>query len=432
MKIKFLSILIACGFALQQSHAQQNSLTVEQAVGLSLSTHPSLAQARANIRVAESRVSQAGLPLKPEVMAEAGYTRLDPVSEFVLPGLGALPVFTPNNFDAHIGVRSTLYDFGKTAASVEATRARAKSSTDVLELTKTQLAVQTQRVFYAILLIQKSIPVQEEQIAALNEHLRVTQKRMETGSATNFDVLTTQVRIASAENQLVDLKNQLERQEADFRRLLGMTSDAPIRLSGDFLHPAHAGLVIDSLKAAAVQQRLESVMARDAESAAALQKRSVSLGNVPSLKAAVTYGFKNGFEPNFDVLRGNWVATLVVQVPVYDGGRTGYQEEEAEAAMIAEQARRNDVEGQIRSDVEQAAADVRAADAKVQISEVQLAQAHEAVTIARMRYETGSVTNLDLLDAETAETVARHTRLQALYKYVLSTVELDRAEGRRY
>jgi outer membrane protein TolC len=66
---------------------------------------------------------------------------------------------------------------------------------------------------------------------------------------------------------------------------------------------------------------------------------------------------------------------------------------------------------------------------KVQISEVQLQQAHEAVSIARTRYETGSVTNLDLLDAETAESSARLMNLQALYRFVISKYELSRAVG---
>ena len=60
---------------------------------------------------------------------------------------------------------------------------------------------------------------------------------------------------------------------------------------------------------------------------------------------------------------------------------------------------------------------------------MQLQQAREAVDIAVKRYDTGSVTNLDVLDAETARTVAEFARLQALYKYVMSTVELGRALG---
>jgi outer membrane protein TolC len=150
---------------------------------------------------------------------------------------------------------------------------------------------------------------------------------------------------------------------------------------------------------------------------------------MPTLKVSLVYGLKNGYEPNIYPLRGNWVWGAQAQVPIFDGGRVRYQEEEAQATVQAEQAHGRDVEQQIRSDVEQVVADVQAAVSKVQISEVQLRQAHEAVAIARTQYETGSITNLDLLDAETAESAAKLMNLQALYRFIISKYELDRAIG---
>jgi len=129
------------------------------------------------------------------------------------------------------------------------------------------------------------------------------------------------------------------------------------------------------------------------------------------------------------VARGNWMWGVQARVPLFDGGRVSHQEDEAQASVQAEQAHRRDVEQQVRSDVEQVVADVRAALSKVQISQVQLQQAQDAVAIARTRYETGSITNLDLLDAETAESTAKLTSLQTLYRFILSKYELERATG---
>ena len=104
-------------------------------------------------------------------------------------------------------------------------------------------------------------------------------------------------------------------------------------------------------------------------------------------------------------------------------------EQEAQAAINAEQAHTQNTERQIRSDVEQTLADFQASARKVEITKVQLQQAHEAVAIARTRYETGSSTNLDLLDAETAESEAKLMNLEAMYRLVISKYELDRAVG---
>ena len=409
----------------------QDSMTVDQAVQRVLQIHPAIEQALANTRAAEARVSQASTVKLPDVTTEADYIHIGPVPAFSFPGFGNLVLAPQDNYDAHIVGRYTAYDFGKTNASVDLSQSKVQNSRDMVELTKSNLSLQTIHAFYAIVLLRKSMLVQDEQIEALNEHLTVTQKRVSAGSATNFDVLTTQVRVAASQNQRVEILNSLQKQESILRQLLNLTVNAPVLIRGSF-EQTSIGLNIDSLIQVAVQQRPEMKLARDAEQTAQVQKKVSSLGNMPTLNVNAAYGLKNGYEPNIYTLRGNWMWGVQARLPLFDGGRVNHQEEEAQASLQAEQAHSQDVERQVRSDVEQVAADVQAALAKVQISEVQLQQAQEAVTIARTRYETGSITNLDLLDAETAESTAKLTSLQALYRFVLSKYELERATGTHF
>jgi outer membrane protein len=423
MKITTLVFILCISAAFAQ-----DSLTVEQAVQRVLQTHPAIEQAMASTRAAEARVSQASSAKLPDVSTEANYMHIGPVPAFSFPGFGNLVLAPADNYDAHIVGRYTAYDFGKTNASVEVNQSKVQNSRDMVDLTKSNLALQTIRSFYAIVLLRKSLSVQDEQIEALNQHLAVTQKRVTAGTATSFDVLTTQVRVASAQNQKVEILNSLQKQESVLRQLLNLPVNAQILVRGAF-EQAPLALNIDSLMQIAVQQRPEIKLARDAEQSAQLQKKFSSLGNMPLINMNVAYGLKNAYEPNIYVMRGNWMWGLQARVPLFDGGRVGHQEEEAQASLQAEQAHGQDVERQVRADVEQVTADVQAAIAKVKISEVQLQQAQEAVVIARTRYETGSITNLDLLDAETAESTAKLTILQALYRFVLSKYELERATG---
>jgi len=405
----------------------QDSLTVEQAVRRVLQIHPAIEQALANTRAAEARVFQTSSVKLPDVSTEAGYAHIGP-----LPALsfgGPEIIFAPaDNYDAHIVGRYMVFDFWKTTTSEDLSKTRVQSSRDIVELTKSNLALQTIRAFYTIVLLRKSLLVQDEQIEALNQHLAVTQKRVTTGTATNFDVLTTQVRVAASQNQRVEILNSLQKQESTLRQLLQFQPNAPLLIRGSF-NQTSIGLNIDSLKQVALQQRPEIKLARDAEQSAQLQKKLSSLGNMPSLNINAAYGIKNGYEPNIYALRGNWMWGLQARLPLFDGGRVSYQEEEAQASIQAEQAHSKDIEQQIRTDVEQVVADVHSAIEKVQISQVQLRQAQEAMTIARTKYETGSITNLDLLDAETAESASKLINLQALYRFILGKYELERATG---
>jgi len=406
----------------------QDSLTVDQAVQQVLQTHPALDVARANIRAAEARTMQASSAKLPDVTSEATYAHIGPVPAFSFPVFGTIVLAPQDNYNAHVAGQYTVYDFGKTSGAVDLSKSHEQSFRDALELTKTNLALQTIRVFYTIILLQKSMKVQDEQIDALNQHLSMTQKRVTAGTATSFDVLTTQVRVAAAQNQKVDIQNSLQKQEAILSQLLGVPPQNLPSVRGTF-HESEMRLSVDSLNALALEQRTELKIARDAERSAERQKALSSLGNMPTLKLNAVYALNNGYEPNIYPLRGNWVWGAQAQFPIFDGGKVGHQEEEAQAAVQAEQAHSRDVEAQIRSEVEQLAADVEAAESKVKISELQLRQAHDAVIIARTQYETGSITNLDLLDAETAESAAKLTNIQALYRFVISKYELERAVG---
>jgi outer membrane protein len=406
----------------------QDTLTVNQAVQRVLEHHPSIAQGNESIRAAEARVLQSASSSYPDVTTEASYTFLGPIAKLAFPGFGEFRLYPADNYDAHIAGRYTVYDFGKVDATVNVTKSRVQTGRDAVELTKSNLAYQTIRVFYSILFLEKSIQVQDEQIEALNQHMLSTKRRVDAGTATSFEVLTTQVRVAAAQSQKIDLENGLQKQRVMLGQLLGLAPGVQVQLRGDFEQrtPAADG---ESLFQMAAHRRMEIKLAKDAEQSAELQRDLVTLGDKPSLKANLVYGFRNGLMPNLDVLRGNWVAVVKAEVPIFDGWHTNHQKEEAEATMLAEQARRREVEQQVSSDVEQASADVQAAVSKITISELQVRQAREAVLIAQSRYETGTVTNLDLLDAQAAESTARLGNLQALYKYVMSKYELQRAVG---
>ena len=425
MKKTFLAVIT---FFLLPSAFAQDSLTVEQAVQRVLQSHPALEQATANVRAAEARHAQSQSAQYPDVSALAQYTRIGPIPAFNIPNLGSFILAPDNNYDAHVSAQYTVYNFGKTDATVNLSQSRIQTARDAIELTKTALALQTIRTFYSLVLLQKSLIVQNEQIDALNQHLTLTQKRVNAGSATNFDVLTTQVRVASAQNQKVDIENSIQKQTSVLRELLSLPTGTEIGVRG-VLSEERRSLNADSLFQLATNLRTELKLAHNAEQSAKLQQQLSGLGNLPSLAIGAAYGVKNGYEPNLYIWRGNWVAFATAQIPIFDGYHAKYQVEESQAFLEAEQAHTDDVTKQIRAEVEQSIADVQAAETKVEISKVQLLHAHDAVTIARGRYEAGTITNLDLLDAETAESSAKLTDVQAMYQYVISNYQLQKAVG---
>ena len=406
-----------------------DSLTIEQAVRQVIERHPMVEQASEALQASRARVEQSRSSYYPVSGVELGYVRLDPISEMGFPGLGSFQLFSENNFDEHISLRQTIYDFGKTSAALDLSLSHVQSATNAIEVIKTNLAYYTVQTFYSILFLRQSIQVQNHQTDVLSQHLLMAQKKVRAGTATDFDVLTTQVRIAASQNKNFDLQNGLQRQEATMRRLLNLPVNADIRLRGEFV-PVSVETNIYSLTSIAQKQRLELVQARDAERSAELQAHVASLRDMPSLKVDLAYGLKNGYFPNLDVLRGNWVAAVEASIPVFDGYRTRSDEQEARANLRASEAHTRDLERSIFTEVQQAGSDVQTNAEKIKTSALQVQQAKEALTIATVRYESGVITNLDLLDAETALAQAELLHLEALYQQVISGYAMERAIGR--
>ena len=98
-----------------------------------------------------------------------------------------------------VTARQLLTDFGRTDKLVDMARSGQITAQDALEETRHQLGYQTIQSFYSVILLRSSPTSPARRSSALEEALRIAQRKFAAGSATKFDVLTTQVRLANAQ-----------------------------------------------------------------------------------------------------------------------------------------------------------------------------------------------------------------------------------------
>ncbi len=411
------------------SAGQADSLTVQQAVERVLASHPALQEANQGVAVSRARVEERRTAFSPVVAAEGLYSRIGPVAKLDFQGQN-FQLYPANNYNADVSLHHTLYDGGRRQAAVDQAQTMEQGAADNVELVKSRLAYQTIGAFYAIIFLRDDIAVQDEEIAALQQHLEITQEKVRSGSGTDFEVLTTQVRIATAKSQRVDLVDALQEQTIALRQLMGAPADEPLNPAGDFAADTSA-VDADSLVAMALRQRPELAMARNAVASAQAQTHLASLGNRPALSLNLSVGAKNGYVPDLNKPEPNFVAAMAFSVPVFDGHLTRTRVSESEAAVQAAQARVATLQRQVTTEVQQAAAAVQASMDKIRASELQVEQAEAALKLARTRYEAGVITNLDILDAETSLSGARLMDLRARYALVQSRYRLRQAVGQK-
>jgi outer membrane protein len=407
-------------------------ITLPQAIDTVLARYPSIDAARAEVDAASARTTQSNADRLPQVSGQAGYTydSLRPYVAFALPGVPPAAIYESinNSYAATVTARQLLTDFGRTDKLVDMARSGEITAKDALEDTRHQLGYETIQSFYSVILLRSSADVVREEIKSLEEALRIAQRKFEAGSATKFDVLTTQVRLANSRNRLTDTLSSLDKQENGLRQLLGRELGSPLELVGDFdaERPAipETNAIADGLI-----NRPEMKLAHDSEATAELRLDAAKRGDRPTLEAQVTGGVQDGELPNLYDNKGYVAAGLSLQVPIFTGKRLTGDRIEAQAGVRSAGARRLELTETITTDVANAYSDLTAAKARLESADTIVAQAKEALDLAQTRYSNGVITNFELLDAQSTSRSAELSRLQARYDCVLARQAVARAAG---
>jgi len=409
-------------------YAGTNTFNIEQALDIVYSNNPAIKQARDAVNASQARVGEKRSAFMPTIGIEASYVHLDPDPQLAFPGFGVIQMFSANNYDAHAYLRQTVWDFGRTSNSVGTVKYSFDAAKKNLEIVKINLTFQTIQVFYSVLLLRQSVTVQQEQIDSLKEALDLATKKVASGSATHFDELTTKVKLAEAGSQKIDIENMLRKQQISLARLMGFAGSSSIEITGEF-SKSTMELNESALVAEGKKNRAELKLAKDYEYAAKSQLQASKADNYPSITANLSYGQKNGYFPDFTEIKQNTVAEAELNFPLFNGLKTYSQVQENEANYEAAREHTMDVEDMITSEVRQAVSEANACMDKIKASEMNVQLAEEALSQAKLRYENGVITNLDLLNAETSLAQANLLHLQALYNYTLSKIALNKSVG---
>jgi outer membrane protein len=426
--IALLSQVVFSAGPMSQNPGGNAELSLEKTISLLLENNPVLKEADQTAQAAAARSQQKAGELLPQIDIEASYAKLSPDPTIAFPGLGELQFFPEQNYDAHIIAKQTLFDFGKKWDSYKAARYSYQAAQDGAAAVKANLVLQAKYTFYSIVFLQKSIEVQEQELKSLREYVEITQKKLASGTATNFDVLTIQVKLEEAKNKKVDLENSLAKQSITLKRLLCLPDEAQGTVNGE-LTVFTEKIDVQSYIALALKERPELNAARNVSMSAKMQLGSVGSERYPALNIFYEYGYKNGFFPDLSATVQNTVAGAQFEMPIFGGFKTCNKIKEAKANYAANQSKEKDTEGLVVAEVKQAVSDVETNIEKIEATELHVKLALEAVTQAKVRFENGVITNLDILNAETALDEAKLLQLQANFNYLVSMEMLKKSAG---
>jgi outer membrane protein TolC len=428
--IIFLNTISAGQSVNNNVSVQTDSLSLKSVIQQVISNYPSVKIAEEAIRNADSRIGLAKTGYNPVVDLTASFANLAPVTKLSFPGLGTFQLYPGNNYSASINYQQLVYDFGRTHQNIELENENKAIGEQTLEQVKEKLSLYTVSNFYTLLFLQAAIKIKDQQLEALNEHLEYIEKMMATGSATEYQVLTTKVKISIVESQKVDLTTAVTTQQASLNSLLGnLQSIRPVVKSE--LSVELPVIPSDSILSYAIHHRDEVLLNEKKSTLAELKYGMTRLQNKPLLSLQASGGAKNGYIPELNKLTPNYVIGLGLRVPLFDGMKNKYNLAQAQSAITSISYESDFTKRNVSNEVYEAEAFMTAARTKVSQFELQVAQALKAYSLAEISFKSGIITNLDLLDANTSVSESSLLLLKARIDYAASVYKLKAALGER-
>lgn len=424
----FTGLLATSATAQTEMTAVSDSLSLSSVLKQVMSNYPTLQEAKQAIISANAGIGLAKSAYYPNISLSSSYSHLAPVSSISFPGLGTFNMFAADNYSATVNLDQKIYDFGKTANNV----LYAKESSELAKLTESQIKQQLSMVaigsFYTLDYLQQAIRIKNDELNNLYDHLHFVEKKAATGSATDYEILTTKVRISTIKNQKTDLETALKIAQSQLNALLGKPQTIPVAVQNDI--NSYGSLIeSDSLISTALKQREELKIATQKTLLAQLHLKNVNLANNPSIDFFANGGYKNGYFPVLATAKANYVVGVSLNIPIFDATRTKYNRIAAQSEIQSTQQDKDLTKRNIISDVIQSYENMDASQQKVKQAELQVKQAEKAYQLAETSYESGSITNLDLLDSAISLAESRLSLLKTQIDYTVSLYKLKVSVG---
>jgi outer membrane protein TolC len=430
---KIFLLIIILSFPLSYAAAQiseGDSITLDELISLTVKDHPTVNLAVESVSNADARINLAKSGFYPDISFDASYSHVAPVTKLDFPGLGTFELFPSDNYSAQISYRQMLYDFGKTRQNIKMENENKIIDEQTVEYAKQKLSLVAVNNYFTLAYLQSAIKIKDEQLATLNEHLNHVNKLKETGSATEYQVLSTQVKISNVESQKVDLEAALSSQKSLLVSLTGNKQIAGRAVKTEFT--ADIPLIAeDSLLSYAFKNRDEVILNEGKKTSTELRYELVRLQNMPSLNIIANGGVKNGYVPELNELKANYVAGVGLKIPIFDGMRRKYNLMQARSAINSVSYEEDYTKRNVTSELSDAQSYMIAAKRKIDQYSLQLEQAQKAYSLAKTSFFSGVITNLDLLDANTAVSESRLLLLKANMDYAASVYKFKSALGER-
>ncbi|MFQ6037115.1 MAG: TolC family protein [Candidatus Aminicenantales bacterium] len=410
-------------------------LTLDESVQLALAQNPYHLATEERVDAAYSRVREAAAGFLPSLNAQGLHTLDEKVFELEFPSFipGEPPrrvkVDFTRDYQFSLAFSLPLFTGGRLTSGFKQARYGLDSAREDVRQSEHLTVFNTKRAFYGYLLAREFVTVSEEAVQVAEKHYQNVKNMYEVGMASKFDLLRSEVQVANLKPQLIRARNNLRIAELSLKTILGLDLSQPIEIKGELVYePFDPDL--EECITTALLHRPEILKLRYQRRMARELLKIARSARMPSLALSGTYNF---WADKFNFKKDNWqsyyTVNLVLTVPVFNGFAASAQMAQSQAAIREIDLSLKGLEETIKFEVRQAVLKLKEARESLLSQEKNVEQAKESLRIAELNFAEGLATTLDVSSAQAAYSQAKTNYSQALFDYVVSRADLERAMG---
>ncbi|HEV7307857.1 MAG TPA: TolC family outer membrane protein [Ensifer sp.] len=358
--------------------------------------NPTLNAARAGVRASAYDVDIAGAAMRPKINASSsvGYS-------------------TPGGSRRGFGIvlDQTLFDGLQTTNNVAVNEARLRAARENARNTEQNILFQATEAYMDVVLGRRLVSLRKQNLDFLNELTRSEKDRHRVGERTRTDVALAEARRAAAKAELELAQVEVKQAQATYSQIIG---DAPGKLSG--ARPPSDKIPSSLEKALAVAAKQHpALLAKRHLADGAVSNVAVNEGkHLPRVTGSIGIGRGQAVGKSeamrFDEGATSRKLVILMQVPVYQGGKVSAQVRQANENLDASRFNIDMQSAEVQAQATAAWAHHQAATASASANRQDVKSARMALEGVVAERAVGERALLDVLRAQ-ADVIKAQVRL---------------------
>lgn len=318
-----------------------------------------------------------------------------------------------------------LYTGGKIDAAIRAASAGVSARQSVALDTEASTILGSTQIYLGTLLTREVVHVQEDALASYQQHLAQAQKAFAAGVVARYDVIRAETAVKEQEKRLTEARNQYDLALAALHTALNLDAGTPLQVAGT-LFEVNEPLTLAQAQEAALRDS-HILKAQGFQSEALAQAAEVERDDgKPQVAAVSRLEFLTSTIPETDP---GWFVGVEASLNFFNGGVRKARVAQRENERLVVETEQQSVADQIALGVQSAYLDMSAARSTLDAARKAVELARESLRLASRRFDVGTGTSLEVLDANVALSAAQVSANQALYQLDRAYLELHRYLG---